>query len=199
MRQVTEGPSGVHPNDRRNAIGSFPVRDDQVTREDSATLRAGRFESPHRAARPVPVVLHLHVADHVGVEEAQRRDLLALPATRLPAVPHRLRLLRGLDQGPAMRWHRGHRPEQLTLMAQHREISDRLANVGEHHRQVHRDLARSCPRSRRRSAASASPIAADRPVTSARSASGREQRPAVPCVRTPYRGPVHPQGRRPDR
>jgi len=40
---------------------------------------------------------------------------------------------------------RGHRAEHLRLLAQHREIADRLAAVGEQHRQIHRDAARHVP------------------------------------------------------
>jgi hypothetical protein len=36
----------------------------------------------------------------------------------------------------------GYRAEQVRLIAQHREVSDRLTTVGEHDRQVHRDPAR---------------------------------------------------------
>jgi hypothetical protein len=34
---------------------------------------------------------------------------------------------------------RGHLPEQVHLVAQHRQIRDRLATIGDHHRQIHRD------------------------------------------------------------
>jgi hypothetical protein len=36
----------------------------------------------------------------------------------------------------------GHRPEQVLLVAQHREIADRDAAVGEHHRQISQHTAR---------------------------------------------------------
>jgi hypothetical protein len=36
----------------------------------------------------------------------------------------------------------GHPAEQAGLVAQHREVNDRLTAVGEHHRQIHRDPAR---------------------------------------------------------
>ena len=36
----------------------------------------------------------------------------------------------------------GHRAEQVCLVAQHRQVGDRLSAVGEHDREVHRDPAR---------------------------------------------------------
>jgi hypothetical protein len=51
----------------------------------------------------------------------------------------------GQRLGVQIGWHpprggiAGHRAEQVRLVTQHREVSDRLTAVGAHHRQVHRD------------------------------------------------------------
>jgi len=42
-------------------------------------------------------------------------------------------------------WGGGDGAEHLVLVAQHGEIPDRLAAVGEHHRQIHRDTAGIVP------------------------------------------------------
>jgi hypothetical protein len=40
---------------------------------------------------------------------------------------------------------RGHRPEQARLVAQHRQVRDRLTTIGDHHRHVDGDPARVIP------------------------------------------------------
>jgi len=64
---------------------------------------------------------------------------------------------------------RGHRPEQLVLVAQYRQVGDRLTTVGQHDRQIDCDPTRvvtPIPSTQKRLAQPA-----DRPITSARSAS----------------------------
>jgi hypothetical protein len=57
------------------------------------------------------------------------------------------RLLVDSVQHPPRGGRRGDRSEQLALVPQHRQIGDRLAAVGEHHRQVRGDPAGIVPAS----------------------------------------------------